>query len=231
MNASDQSPARGSFVREFAARYSAAFSRRGFVSDLAVAMLGFCAAVVISFYAIAYATERASNPVTDIVLSNTPTVNLDGVFAVATLLLITSVVAVLLYDPKRIPFSLNALTLFFIIRSGFISLTHIGPYPSLPPDENWSGLTRHFLFGGDLFFSGHVGTPFLLALMFWRQRTVRVFFLTWSVVMAVIVLLGHLHYSIDVASAYFITYTIFVLAERFFPDTRALFFGGTVPAK
>ena len=33
---------------------------------------------------------------------------------------------------------------------------------------------------------------------------------------AAVVLLGHLHYSIDVASAFFITYTIYHIAEKWF---------------
>ncbi len=39
-------------------------------------------------------------------------------------------------------------------------------------------------------------------------------FLDFSIVFAVVVLLGHLHYSIDVASAYFITFSIFSLAKE-----------------
>ena len=55
-------------------------------------------------------------------------------------------------------------------------------------------------FGADLFFSGHTGMPFLLALIFWDWRRVRYMFLFISVACAIIVLAG-LHYSIDVCSA------------------------------
>ncbi len=187
----------------------------------------FFVSVVVSFYAIQYATRRASSPVTDIVLSNVPVYDVDTLFAVGTILLIVFITLLVLAHPKRIPFMLNCLTLFFLIRSGFIMLTHIGPFPVQTPDADWGTLLNHFLFSSDLFFSAHTGVPFLMALIFWRERNLRYLFLAWSVCMAVIVLLGHLHYSIDVVSAYFITYTIFCLSEWLFWRDRALFFSDT----
>ncbi|MBI3904685.1 MAG: hypothetical protein HY309_03785 [Pseudomonas fluorescens] len=41
--------------------------------------------------------------------------------------------------------------------------------------------------------------------------------LFFSVLFGISVLLGHLHYSIDVFGAFFITYSIFCLAKKFFP--------------
>ena len=69
-----------------------------------------------------------------------------------------------------------------------------------------------FTFGGDLFFSGHTGLPFLMALIFWNNKYLRYSFFALSFIFAATVLLGHLHYSIDVLAAFFITYTIFHIA-------------------
>ncbi|MEI8091030.1 MAG: phosphatase PAP2-related protein [bacterium] len=63
-------------------------------------------------------------------------------------------------------------------------------------------------FGADLFFSGHTGLPFLFALIFWNNKWMRYLFVLTAIYFGAIVLLGHLHYSIDVLSAFFITYTI-----------------------
>jgi membrane-associated phospholipid phosphatase len=78
-------------------------------------------------------------------------------------------------------------------------------------------------FGGDLFFSGHTGMPFLLALIFWEDKWTRFLFLGFSIMFGIVVLLAHLHYSIDVLSAFFITYTIFHLALYIFKKDRDMF--------
>ena len=78
-------------------------------------------------------------------------------------------------------------------------------------------------FGGDLFFSGHTGMPFLLALIFWRDKWARYIFILFSVVFAVTVLLSHMHYTIDVASAFFITFTIYHIAEHLFKKDQQRF--------
>ena len=209
--------------REIARRYKHYTSQKEFRRSVFSSIVFFIASVAVSFFAIQYATERASNSVTDIILSNIPPIDVDGVFVFATVLLIVFIALLLFAHPKRIPFTLHSLAVFFLIRSAFISLTHIGPFPIQAPDANWGSLASHFLFSSDLFFSAHTGAPFLMALVFWREKNLRFIFLGWSVFMGVIVLLGHLHYSIDVVSAYFITYTIFCIAEYLFPKDRTLF--------
>jgi hypothetical protein len=39
----------------------------------------------------------------------------------------------------------------------------------------------------------------------------------------IVVLLGHLHYSIDVLSAFFITYSIYHICELFFKTDKKIF--------
>jgi hypothetical protein len=58
-------------------------------------------------------------------------------------------------------------------------------------------------YGGDLFFSGHTGLPFLAALAFWHIPTLRIFYLASTWYFGTVVLLGHYHYSIDVLAALF----------------------------
>ena len=135
--------------------------------------------------------------------------------------------------PKRIPFLAKNIALFVAIRAVFISLTHIGPYPDqIPMDvfgENWlqhlTDNANFFIFssGSDLFFSAHTGLPFLMALIYWKNKAVRLFCIFAAAFFGVVVLLGHLHYSIDVASAFFITYSIFHIAEWLFPADRKRF--------
>lgn len=192
-------------------------------------ILFFAASVVFSFYAINYANEVASNAVTDLILSNIPIFDVDGFFGYGTILLIAFMTLLVLAHPKRMPFTLNSIATFYFIRSIFTSLTHLGPTPSLPPNGDWGTLLSHFLFGSDYFFSAHVGLCFLMALLFWDDKLLRYIFLAWSAYMSAIVLLGHYHYSIDVASAFFITYTIYVMCVKFFPRSLSVFNADPVP--
>ncbi len=210
--------------RELARRYRHYVSQQEFRVSVSFSIFTFIASLAVSFYAIGYATESASNAVTDIVLSNVPVFDVDGLFVYGTALLALFATALLVAHPKRIPFTLHSLALFYFIRAGFISLTHLGPFPTNVENSFDLGtLASRLFFGGDLFFSGHTGVAFLLALIFWREKNIRYIFLAWSVYFGVIVLLGHYHYSIDVASAFFITYGIFHIAEWLFPKDRALF--------
>ncbi|MDB5224439.1 MAG: hypothetical protein JWO43_61 [Candidatus Adlerbacteria bacterium] len=178
--------------------------------------------LVLNTYAIEYATDRASNPVTDLVLSNIPIFNVDALFVYGTLLVAIITVFVCLMQPKRLPMMLYGVALFFFIRSIFVSLTHIAPFMPYTSGEFGPAVSKLF-FGGDRFFSGHTGLPFLGALAFWKEPFLRYFYLTASVFFGVIVLMGHLHYSIDVLSAFFITYSIYHLLIWLFPEEYALF--------
>ncbi|HQU07993.1 MAG: hypothetical protein B7X04_03185 [Parcubacteria group bacterium 21-54-25] len=215
-------PQRTGLFRRAIHRWHDVLALNGFRSTLIISALALIASFGINLAAIAYATERASNTVTDIILSNVPLFDVDRLFVYGTFLFAGFVVIFLLTHPKYIPFTLNSLALFWVIRAGFTTLTHIAPYPTHASTDFGTTITKMF-FGGDLFFSGHTGMPFLLALIFWKWPRIRYTFLFISIAFAFIVLLGHLHYSIDVFGAYFITYTIYCLCLKFFPRTYAIF--------
>jgi hypothetical protein len=112
--------------------------------------------------------------------------------------------------------------LFVVARSIFVMMTHLGPLPDQTYIEPNSFLEK-ITFAGDLFFSGHTGLPFLFALMFWDNKYFRYIFLVASFVGGGAVLLGHLHYTIDVFAAFFITYGIFHIARWLFAKDYSLF--------
>ena len=177
---------------------------------------------VVQPLAIEYANEVATNPVGDIILSNIPVFNVGVYFVYGMFLLIASVTILCLLYPRRAAFTLHSLTLFVLIRSMFVSLTHVGGFTTEAVSNFGPGITQMF-FGADHFFSGHAGAPFLMALMYWHSPTLRYLFLAWSVFFSIIVLLGHLHYTIDVLAAYFITYGIYHFALWLFPKERFYF--------
>ncbi len=177
------------------------------------------ASLVANYYAAIYAAASGSGYVEDIVLSNTRVYDVDGLFTYGAVFMGLFIVIVCIWHVRSAPFVLKTIALFVFIRSFAVSLTHISPYPLHMTIHSTFFNNAYFngIFGGDdLFFSGHTGLPFLLALVFWDFIWLRITFLSLSVIFAGVVLLGHIHYSIDVFSAFFITYGIFHLALRFF---------------
>lgn len=195
-----------------------------FLSSLGFGIILFIFSIVVNYFAGIFATEAASNAVADIILSNTRAVDVHLIFIYGPFLLWSFVAVICLKHPYRIPLVIKSIAIFVLIRSVFISLTHIGPFPTNIYVE--SDITRMFIFGGDLFFSGHTGLPFLMALVFWKHMHYRILFIASAILFGVVVLLGHLHYTIDVVSAFFITYTIFHIAKFLFPKDYVLFCEG-----
>jgi len=182
-------------------------------------------ALIANFYAGTFATYSAGNSVQDIVLSNIPVFDVQSIFVYGPVIMWFVLLVYCFNKPHKIPFILKSIAIFIIIRSTFVSLTHIGPYPdrliiNTATGPDW---IRLFTFGGDLFFSAHTGLPFLLALIFWKEPVLRVLFIVTSIFFGIIVLMGHLHYSIDVLSAFFITYTIYHISKWLFKNDFEVF--------
>lgn len=186
---------------------------------------------VLGLFVLALAVQQASSvyvghingvPVGDLILSNIPAINLDEIVVQGALIATIIIIGVLLWKPHYILFSLAAVSIFIIVRAFFVSLTHIGVDPHeilLDPHDIGFGL-YNILFNskGDLFFSGHTGMPFLFGLVFLHERFWSRIFFAISLLFGISVLLGHVHYSIDVFAAPFITYTIFVITQKLFPE-------------
>jgi hypothetical protein len=213
-------------------RYRRYVPKESFILGLASGLALLAASLVVNYYAALYANDRASSSVTDIILSNTPVMDVDAIFIYGPIVFWLIIAAFCIHDPRKIPFILKNIALFIFVRSFFITLTHIGPFPDHVVTNVNSGIldlihasSNFFIFstGSDLFFSGHTGLPFLMALVFWEYKPMRIFCILSALFFGVIVLLGHLHYSIDVLSAFFITYTIFHIAEKFFPNDQHMF--------
>ncbi|MBX4209284.1 sphingomyelin synthase family protein [Candidatus Parcubacteria bacterium] len=201
--------------------YTNHFKDTAFAKAFAISFLMLIASLFINFYASSYATEKASNPVTDIILDHIPVFDVEGIFIWGSFVFVGCIVLACLSKPRRIPFALKTIALFVVIRAMFISLTHLAPFPThaiLDPVK----FASYFIFGGDLFFSGHTGLPFLVALIFWDNRTLRISFIALAIIFGTVALMGHLHYSIDVFAAFFIAYAIYGMAEQMFWKARAI---------
>ena len=214
------------FAKNLLDKYKKYLTDKNYIFSFFLSVFYLIMSMCINFYAAQYATVSASNSVTDIVLSNTRVYDIGDFFVFGGLALLVLIALACLIQPERIPFALKTIALFVIIRSIFISLTHIGPFPT---QVTFDRSTIHyakeiigrngfnaFFSGNDLFFSGHTGLPFLMAFVCWDNKRLRFIFLALSIIFGIIVLLGHLHYSIDVLAAFFITASIFNMSKAFF---------------
>lgn len=127
--------------------------------------------------------------------------------------------AAIAYYPRRMPFLIFLLSLFLFIRSAFIFLSPIGSPTGMMDmrqlDFIFSRIMGTWTFENEFVFSGHTSIPFLFFLFF-ETRGLKTAMLIGSIVMGTCVLLSHNHYTVDVLGAYFVSYSIYILAEKLY---------------
>jgi membrane-associated phospholipid phosphatase len=102
-----------------------------------------------------------------------------------------------------------------IVRCISISLIPFNPPPGLIPinDPISNIFYGHTYVTKDLFFSGHTATQFLAFLCLQKKRD-RLFGLLATIIMGVLVLVQHVHYTIDVLSAPVFAYLCYLAAVK-----------------
>ena len=160
-----------------------------------------------------YVDHVQGQAVGDLLLDNIPIYDLNFIFFWAVLIFWVGNIIYRLIFPKEFPFILVSLSLFVLVRCFFISLTHIGPPETLlvVPDE-----LSYYSFDADMFFSGHVGAPFFYALLT-SVKNVKWIAIIYSIIMVVIVLMSHGHYSIDIFASFFIAHSLSILMLKLKP--------------
>lgn len=110
----------------------------------------------------------------------------------------------LAFRVRMLPVVAFQFSLLLIVRSLFMIFTHLET-PAGAISINYPWFFRGLYFENDMFFSGHTAMTFLGFYLF-RRSWLRYVFLVGSIVMGIVVLAMHLHYSIDVLAAFFMTY-------------------------
>lgn len=172
---------------------------------------------------------RFAPPESDLFLSNLPVIDFGFILVGGIIFFLMFSFFLLSTRPRYVLFGMKAVALVVICRAFFMNLTREGIYPGafVPSNGNYGfGLYHLLTYQGNLFFSGHTAFPFLFALIFWNERFWRRFFLVATVVFGTVVLLAHVHYSIDVFAAPFIVYGVFRITEKLFPRDYAVLVGG-----
>jgi hypothetical protein len=194
-------------------------------------VLLFCCAIIVQVVAGHYSSaQSASAPaVGDLLLDHLPVLPLAFIIVIGAIIFWTFSALLLISAPNRLLFGIKAIALFIICRAFFMNLTHLGLYPGAasPGIHNFGWkFYNEITFQGNLFFSGHTGFPFLMALIFWDSDCWRRLFIGASIFFGAAVLLAHVHYSIDVFAAPFMAYGVFAITAKYFPEDHALL---TVP--
>lgn len=124
-------------------------------------------------------------------------------------------IATLSKNPNRLLFAVQLYTFMVAVRILAMYLL-----PLQPPEKMIilnDPLVEFFGTGQtltkDLFFSGHTATLLILFLVS-EKKIIKTIFLISTIVVAIAVLLQHVHYTIDVFAAVFFTYTCYIVLEK-----------------
>ncbi len=186
----------------------------GVAQGLLLIVMGASCTVAARAYLLKSSIHPVSSP--DLLLDMLPTMGMENFLVWGLPMFVAFTLSLAIPYPQRIPFSLKAIGLLFIIRSFSVILTPMG----IRPDQvlqSAHGLFQNLAYASnDFFFSGHVSFPLLMALIFWQETWVRTFLLSTTLLFAIAVLLAHTHYSIDVLSVPLIVPSIYRLSLRLF---------------
>jgi len=139
----------------------------------------------------------------------------DFIFSIIYISIIIGLIT-LLTSPRRFVFALQVYTLVVLVRVITLYLTPLNAPENMIPlvDPIVKNFGTGQLLTKDLFFSGHTATMFFLFLVSGNKK-MKLFFFFGFVIIAIAVLLQHVHYTIDVVAAPFFTYTAFRIISLF----------------
>lgn len=162
-------------------------------------------ATYLDYYSGVYVSSTPGIEVPDLILDHVGPIDLSPLFVYGYIALIVGLFSYpLLFHIRTLHVVVSQFSLLVMLRSVFMIFTHL----ETPPDAilaTFPWIFEKLSFQNDMFFSGHTAIP-LLGFFLFRRSPIRYLFLAGSIVMAIVVLAMHLHYSIDVFSAFFITY-------------------------
>ncbi len=197
--------------------WSKAWQERRFRNKTIIALILVAIILTLLPAFFAFIEKREGMVLQDYVLDAIPAIDV----SIPTFVIIWSLVLLVFYRIYKNP------RLFLIIAYGFIlmCMTRVLTISMLPLNPP-AGLIvlkdpiANIAYGGngifitkDLFYSGHTGNMFLFFLCLERKWD-KIFALTASFLVGILVMIQHIHYSIDVIAAFIFTYFIYLGAKK-----------------
>ncbi|MEI6478735.1 MAG: hypothetical protein WCO18_00435 [bacterium] len=176
------------------------------------------------YYSSNYSTAHSTQFVGDIFLDNMPTINMNPIIVEGALISLALGILLVLSKPRYIIFTIKTFAIFVTLRSFFVAATHLGIYPDqiVPSKGFFDQIYLALNLESGYFFSAHTGLPFLMGLIFVKDPFWRNIFFAMSCLFGVSVLLAHVHYSIDVFAAPFMTYSVYKMSVYLFKEDYKL---------
>ena len=180
---------------------------------ISIGLLVVCA--IVSPIIFQHIQKREGYELNDVVLNWFPSLDLSVYIFILLYLLILSAVVNLFHHPHAFLKALQAYIILTILR--FITLLLVPLNPPAGIVELVDPLVDSLLYQQsvtkDLFFSGHTSLIFLLALSSPRGPIRQVLFLG-TIPLAVMLLLQHAHYTVDIIAAPFFAWVAWLIAKR-----------------
>lgn len=192
-------------------RWKATFTSKKQIIFLFVSLIALFVSFFLNNFMSTYADSVSGAPIGDFFLDLIPIQQVNFIFFWIAFFWCLAMFVYHLIIPRQLTFLLLSFALFVSVRALFITLTHLGPPANVAviPSQ-----LRFYAFESDLFFSGHVGGPLFFALLTDNKIFKRVA-LIYTLFMIVIVLIGHMHYSIDIFASLFIAHSLSVIVKIF----------------
>jgi membrane-associated phospholipid phosphatase len=141
--------------------------------------------------------------------------------SIPTFTIIWSVVLLVFYriyqNPRLFLLVAYGFILMCVLRMLTISLLPLNPPPGLivlkDPIANIAYGGNGIFITKDLFYSGHTGNMFLFFLCL-QHKWDKIIALTASFLVGILVMVQHIHYSIDVIAAFLFTFFIYLGAKK-----------------
>ncbi len=197
--------------------WSEAWQLKSFRNKTFVALVLVAIILLLLPYFFAFIEKREGMVLQDFVLERLPAMDV----SIPTFVIIWSVVLLVFYRIYQNP------SIFLVVAYGFIlmciarvltiSLLPLNPPPGLitlkDPIANIAYGGKGIFITKDLFYSGHTGNMFLFFLCL-EAKWDKIIALAASFMVGILVMVQHIHYSVDVIAAFIFTYFIYLGAKK-----------------